>query len=79
MMEKTRIPSGSRRRRPIGNFFLRLVRRHPTSLFVVQMMMVQSRSSAESTSEAIRDNELDHRAATPLAASKRILTMTLIC
>lgn len=42
------------------------------------MMSVQSKSRAESTSEAIKDREFDQMAATPLAASKRILTMTLI-
>ena len=78
MMEKTRMPIGSRRRRPMGNFFLRLSRRQPTSLLVTQMMTVQSRSKAESTREAIKEREFDHSAATPLAASRRMFTRTLI-
>jgi hypothetical protein len=78
MIEKTRIPMGSRRRRPMGNFFFRLCKRQPTSLFVVQMMIVHSKSSAESTRDAISDKELDQIAATPLAASRRTFTRTLI-
>lgn len=78
MMEKTRIPRGSRRLRPTGNFFLSLSSRQPTSLLVVQMMTVQRRSSAESTRDAIKESELDQIAATPLAASRRTLTATLI-
>lgn len=78
MMEKTRIPMGSRRLRPMGNFFLRVWRRQPTSLLVVQMMIVQSKSRAESTRDAIKDSEFDQMAATPLAASKKMLTRTLI-
>lgn len=78
MMEKTRMPMGSRRRRPMGNFFLRLWRRQPTSLLVTQMMMVQSKSRAESTRDAIKERELDQMAATPLAASRRMFTITLI-
>jgi hypothetical protein len=78
MIEKTRIPMGSRRRRPMGNFFFRLCKRQPTSLLVVQMMMVHSKSSAESTRDAISDKELDQIAATPLAASRRTFTRTLI-
>lgn len=57
MMEKTRIPRGSSRRLPTGNFFLSLLIRHPTSLLVVQTMSVHKRSRAESTSEAIRERD----------------------
>lgn len=57
MMEKTRMPRGSRRRRPTGNFLRSRLILHPTSLLVVQTMTVQRRSSAESTSEAIRDSD----------------------
>jgi len=78
MMEKTRIPIGSRRRRPMGNFFLRLSMRQPTSRFVTQMMMVQRRSRAESTRDAIKERELDQIAATPLAPRRRMFTRTLI-
>lgn len=59
MMEKTRIPRGSSRRLPTGNFFRSFVILQPTSLLVVQMMSVQSRSSAESTSEAISDRDCE--------------------
>jgi hypothetical protein len=48
-------------------------------LLVVQMITVQSRSSAESTRDAIKERELDQIAATPLAARRRTFTMTLIC
>lgn len=78
IMEKTRMPMGSKRLRPIGNLFFRAFRRQPTSLFVVQMMIVQSKSRAESTRDAIKDSEFDQMAATPLAASRRMLTRTLI-
>jgi len=78
MMEKTKMPIGSRRRRPMGNFFLRPSIRQPTSLLVTQMMTVQSRSKAESTRDAIKEREFDQMAATPLAASRRMFTMTLI-
>ena len=78
MIEKTRIPRGSKRFRPTGNFVLSLASRQLTSLLVVKMMTVQSRSNAESTSEAIRERELDQMAAMPFAARRRILTKTLI-
>lgn len=78
-MEKTRMPMGSSRRRPIGNFFRKPSTRQLTSLLVVQMMTVQSRSRAESTRDAIKDRELDQMAATPLAARRRMFTTTLIC
>jgi hypothetical protein len=78
MMENTKIPRGSRRLRPTGNFFLSLSRRQPTSLLVVQMMTVHRRSSAESTRDATRESELDQMAAMPFAASRRMLTATLI-
>ena len=78
MMEKTRMPRGSRRLRPTGNFFLSLSRRQPTSLLVTQMMTVQRRSRAESTRDAMRESELDQIAATPFAANRSILTQTLI-
>lgn len=78
MMENTRMPIGSRRLLPTGNFFLSLFRRHPTNLFVVQMMTVHRRSSAESTSDAMSEREFDQRAATPFAANNRMLTKTLI-
>ena len=57
MMEKTRMPRGSSRRLPTGNFFLSFLILHPTSLFVVQTMSVHRRSSAESTSEAISESD----------------------
>jgi hypothetical protein len=41
--------------------------------------LVQRRSSAESTKDAMRESELDQIAATPLAPSKRMLTITLTC
>ena len=78
-MEKTRMPIGSRRRRPIGNFFRKPSTRQLTSLLVVQMMTVQSKSRAESTRDAIKERELDQMAATPLAARRRMFTITLIC
>lgn len=78
MIEKTRIPIGSRRRRPMGNFFLRLSMRQPTSLLVIQMITVQRRSRAESTRDAIKERELDQIAATPFAPRRRMFTMTLI-
>lgn len=78
MMEKTRIPIGSRRLRPTGNFFLSFESLQPTNLFVTQMMTVHSRSRAESTRDAMSEREFDQRAATPFAANRKILTMTLI-
>jgi hypothetical protein len=78
MMEKTRMPIGSSRLLPTGNFFLSFERRQPTSLLVVHIITVHNRSRAESTSDAMRERELDQMAATPLAARRRILTITLI-
>lgn len=79
MIEKTRIPIGSRRLLPTGNFFFSLDNRHPTNLLVTHIITVHRRSSAESTSEAMSERELDQMAATPFAASKRMLTITFIC
>ena len=79
MMEKTRIPRGSSRRRPTGNLCRSRRMFHWTSLFVVQMMRVQSRSRAESTSEAMREREEDAKAAMTLAMRRMTLAMTLIC
>lgn len=79
MIEKTRIPIGSRRLRPTGNFFFSRVSLQPTSLLVVHIISVQSRSSAESTSDAMRERELDFNAAMLLATRRKMLTMTLIC
>ena len=79
MMEKTRIPRGSRRRRPTGNLCRSRRIFHWTSLFVVQMMRVQSRSRAESTSEAMSEREEDAKAAMTLAMRRMTLAMTLIC
>ena len=79
MMEKTRIPRGSSRRRPTGNLCCSRRILHWTSLFVVQMMRVQSRSRAESTSEAMSEREEDAKAAMTLAMRRMILAMTLIC
>lgn len=79
MIENTRMPRGSRRRLPTGNFLRKRLILHPTSLFVVQTMTVHRRSRAESTNEAINEREEENIAATPLAASKRILAITLIC
>jgi hypothetical protein len=76
--EKTRMPIGSRRRLPTGNFFLSFDKRQPTSLLVVQIMMVHSRSRAESTSDAMRERELDQMAATPFAAKRNMFTITFI-
>ncbi len=56
---KTRIPSGSSRRRPTGNLCCRRVRFQATSLLVVQIIMVQRRSRAESTKLAIKLREED--------------------
>lgn len=57
MMEKTRMPKGSRRLRPTGKRLFRAFRRHCTRRFVDQTMRVQSRSKAESTREAISERE----------------------
>ena len=79
MMEKTRIPRGSSRRRPTGNLCCSRRILHWTSLFVVQMMRVQSRSRAESTSEAMSEREEDAKAAMTLAMRRVTLAKTLIC
>jgi hypothetical protein len=42
------------------------------------MIIVHSKSNAESTSEAISDNELENKAAKPFAAKRRMFTITLI-
>ena len=79
MIEKTRIPRGSSRRRPTGNLCCSRRIFHWTSLFVVQMIRVQSRSRAESTSEAMSEREEDAKAAMTLAMRRMTLAMTLIC
>ena len=78
MMEKTRIPRGSRRRRPTGNLCCSRRIFHWTSLFVVQMISVHSRSRAESTREAMSESEEDAKAATILATRRRMFAITLI-
>ena len=78
IMEKTRIPRGSSRRRPTGNLCCKRRIFHWTSLFVVQMIKVQSRSRAESTREAMSEREEDVTAAMILATRRRMLAMTLI-
>ena len=77
IMENTRIPRGSRRRRPTGNFRTRNERRQFTRRLVVQSMPVQRRSRAESRREAIRDREFDWDDATALAARRRMFAATL--
>lgn len=57
IMEKTRMPRGSRRLRPTGKVFWSLSKRQLTSLLVDQTMRVQRRSSAESTKLAMRERE----------------------
>ena len=78
MMEKTTMPSGSSLRRPTGNLCCSLRILHCTSLCVVQMINVQSRSSAESTSEAMSESDEELKAAMILATRSRMLAMTLI-
>lgn len=78
IIENTNIPSGSNLLLPTGNFLLSLLIRHPTSLCVVKMIAVHSKSSAESANEAISDRDEELRAATPLAISSIMLAMTLI-
>ena len=78
MMEKTRIPRGSSRRRPTGNLCCSRRIFHCTSLFVVQIIKVHSRSRAESTSEAMREREEDAKAAVILAMRRIMLAITLI-
>ena len=78
MMEKTSIPRGSRRRRPTGNLCCSRRIFHWTSLFVVQIIRVQSRSRAESTREAMSEREDDPNAAMTLAVRRRMFAITLI-
>lgn len=78
MIEKTRMPNGSSRRRPTGNLRRRRLIFHWTSLLVVHTMTVQSRSRAESTREAIREREEDPIAAITLAARRTTLATTFI-
>ena len=77
-MLKTRMPKGSRRRRPTGNLCCRRLIFQATSLLVVKIMRVQRRSRAESTRDAIRDSEVDENAARHFAARSRMLAITLI-
>lgn len=78
-MEKTRIPSGSRRRRPTGNLAFKRFNFHATNLFVVQTISVQSKSNAESTNDAINDSEDEKYAAMHFAASSKTFATTLVC
>ena len=79
MIEKTRMPKGSSRRRPTGNLCCNFVIFHCTNLFVTQMITVHNRSRAESASEAMRDKDEDVHAAAIFAMRRRILARTLIC
>jgi hypothetical protein len=78
MTEKTRIPNGSSRLLPTGNFFFSFVNLHCTSRLVDQIIKVQRRSRTESTKEAIRESELEYAAAMHFAISRTTLAMTLI-
>lgn len=78
MMEKTRMPRGSSRRRPTGNLCCSRRIFHWTSLLVVQMIRVHSRSRAESTREAMREREVDAKAAMILAMRRMTFAITLI-
>lgn len=78
MMEKTRIPRGSSRRRPTGNLCCSRRIFHWTSLFVVQMIRVHSRSRAESAREAMSEREEEAKAATILATRRMMFAITLI-
>ena len=78
MMEKTRIPRGSKRLLPTGNFLRSFLILQPTSLLVVQTINVQRRSRAESTSDAMRERDEEYPAAMPFAASRMMLATTLI-
>lgn len=78
MIENTTIPNGSSLLLPTGNFCFRLWIRHETSLCVVKMIAVQSRSSAESTKEAISDREDEYPAAMPLATRRRTFAATFM-
>ena len=79
IIEKTRMLRGSRRRRPTGNLCWRRRIFQATSLLVVHIIKVQSKSRAESTREAIRDREEEKKAAHILAMRRRTLATTLIC
>ena len=61
-----------------GNFRRRLPRRHETRRFVVHTIKVQSRSSPESTREAMRESEEEYIAAIALAARRITFAITLI-
>ena len=78
MMLKTRMPNGSSRRRPTGNFFCRELRRHCTMRLVLQTMRVQRRSRAESTVEARREREPEEVTAMILPMRRRMLAKTLM-
>ena len=78
MIEKTRIPRGSNRRRPTGNLCCSRLIFHWTSLLVVQMIKVHSRSRAESTREAMSEREEDPKAAMILAMRSKTFAITLI-
>jgi hypothetical protein len=78
MIENTSIPSGSNLRRPTGNFFLSLCKRHSTSLCVVNIIAVHNRSKAESASDAMSESEDEYPAAIPLAMRRRMLAITLM-
>lgn len=77
MIEKTRIPKGSRRLRPTGNRFCSRSSLQPTILFVVQTITVQRRSKAESNRLAIREREPVVDAAKIFPARRRMLAITL--
>lgn len=72
------MPSGSSLRRPTGNLCRNFLILHCTSLFVVQIISVHSRSSAESTNEAIKERDEEPAAATTLAMRRMTLAATLI-
>jgi len=78
MIEKTRMPSGSRRRRPTGNLCCNLRILHCTSLLVVQMIEVHRRSRAESTRDAMSESDDELKAAMTLAMRRTTLAITLI-
>lgn len=77
MIEKTRIPSGSRRLRPTGNLCCNFRILHCTSLLVVQIINVHRRSRAESTREAMSDNDDELKAAMTFATRRAMLAITL--
>lgn len=77
-IENTRIPRGSRRRRPTGNlklrdFIFRLARR-----LVVQIIIVHKKSKAESVREAIKDRECVDVTAIIFAIKRSTFANTLI-